>query len=169
MTIVNMKKVITSAYSKSSNSSGLILSCRNFTTWFVRQLSPKRCTEFSWSFVDQVFLIILLQRAIFRNLKITQTLKYLETHLFKKISAQCFEDHIQISWKKFFFEKNFFQGLGAFFVIAKPLIWASFFSTQNLFYNFFQVWLFDFIIVLKTCFKNLFRKTVKNWWFYSFK
>ena len=70
----------------------------------------------------------------------------------------------QISWKKFFFEKFFFQGLGAFFGTARPLIWASVFSTV-----FFQVWLFNFNIILKTCLKKLYRKTVKNWWFYSFK
>ena len=31
----------------------------------------------------------------------------------------------------FFFQKNVFQGLGAFFTTAKSLIWASFFSTKN--------------------------------------
>ena len=44
----------------------------------------------------------------------------------------------------------------------KPLIWAPFFSTKNLFYTFCQRWLYNFDILLKTYFRNLFRKTVKN-------
>ena len=32
---------------------------------------------------------------------------------------------VHISWKDVFFGKYFFQGLGAFFVTIKPLIWAS--------------------------------------------
>lgn len=43
------------------------------------------------------------------------------------------------------------------------------FFNKNYFYIFFQVWLFDFKIKLKTCFKKLFIKTVKNSWFYSFR
>ena len=31
------------------------------------------------------------------------------------------------------------------------------------------MWLFNLNIILKTCFKNLFRKSVKKWWYYSSK
>ena len=31
------------------------------------------------------------------------------------------------------------------------------------------MWLLNFNIILNTCFKNLFRRTVKNCWFHSFK
>ena len=41
-----------------------------------------------------------------------------------------------------FFEKIFFQGLGAFFMTKKPLIWVSFFPTKSQFCTFFQGWLF---------------------------
>ena len=50
----------------------------------------------------------------------------------KKISAHRFVDLICTNkLEEFFFKKNFFQGLGAFFTTAKPLIWASFFPTKN--------------------------------------
>ena len=45
----------------------------------------------------------------------------------------------QISWNQFFFEKYFFQGPGAFFAAAIPLIWALFFSKKNFLYSLFQV------------------------------
>ena len=51
---------------------GFILSCRNFTRWFVRQLSPRRCAEFSF-FVDPVLLIILRWRRAFPNQKIIES------------------------------------------------------------------------------------------------
>ena len=51
---------------------GFILSCRNFTRWFVRQFSPKRCAEFSF-FVDPVLLIILWWRRAFPNQKIIES------------------------------------------------------------------------------------------------
>ena len=51
---------------------------------------------------------------------------------FKKISAQRIVDLICTNkLGKFFFKNFFFQELGAFFTTAKPLIWASFFSTKN--------------------------------------
>ena len=78
--------------------------------------------------------------------------------------------YAQINWKNFsFFVKIFFQVLRAFFTAAKPLTWASFFFHKKIILYFFQVWLFSFNTILKICFKNLFRKTVKNWWFYYFK
>ena len=82
---------------------------------------------------------------------------------FGKISAQHFVGLICTNkLEGFFFDKIFFQGLGTFLATARRLIWASFFSTKRYFYFFFQGWLFNFNIILKTCFKNLFRKTVKK-------
>ena len=69
----------------------------------------------------------------------------------------------QTSWKNFFFENYFFQGLGVLPETRKPLIWVSFFSTKYQFYTFFQVRLFNFNITLKTYFENVFRKIMKNW------
>ena len=76
----------------------------------------------------------------YRNLNISRPiyLKKIPHTVLKIISAQ-------ISWKKFFFEKKLFQGLGAFFVIAKPLTWVSFFSTKYKFYTFFKC---DYLILI---------------------
>ena len=89
---------------------------------------------------------------------------------FKKIPAHYFVGLICTNkLEEYFFRKNFYQGLGAFITNATRLIWASFFSTKNQFYTFFQGWLFNFNVILKTCLKNLFKKTLKKWWFYFFK
>ena len=96
-------------------------------------------------------------------------LKYLEKPFIQKNVRHIILKIIsaQISRKNFFFPKKiFFQWFGDFFATIKPLIWASFFSTKKHFFSFFQVWLFNFNIILNICFKILFRKTVKNWWFY---
>ena len=51
---------------------------------------------------------------------------------FKNISAHHFVGLICTNkLERIFLEKDFFQGLGAFFPTAKPLIWTSFFSTKN--------------------------------------
>ena len=78
----------------------------------------------------------------------------------KKISAHRFVGLICTNkLERFFFSiKFFFQGLGAFFTTATRLIWASFFSTKKI----FQGRSFNFNIILKTCSKNSFRKTVKK-------
>ena len=62
-----------------------------------------------------------------------QKLNISRTIYFKKISAQRFEDLICTNKldRFVFFEKHFFQGLGAFFTTEKPLIWAPFFATKN--------------------------------------
>ena len=141
---VPLKQAMTSAYSKSSNSSGF------------NPILQKFCM--------MICEIIGYKTVYHRHLNISRLI-YLE-----KNSAYCFEFHnCTNKMEEFFFENKIFQGLGALFTTAKPLICASFFSTKKWFYTIFQVWLFNFNAILKTCFKNLFRKTVKNWWFYSFK
>ena len=87
-----------------------------------------------------------------------------ETPCFYRISFVVISSDIellwseQISWINIFFKKNFLQGLGAFFATAKPPFGSHFFP-----------WLFNFSIILKACFKKLFRKIVKYWWFCSCK
>ena len=67
------------------------------------------------------------------------------------------------NWSEFFFlKKIFFQELGTFFATAKSLIWVLFSSEKIYFFSFFQVWLFNFNLRLKTRFKNSFRKSVKK-------
>ena len=76
----------------------------------------------------------------------SSNVKYLKTNLFLK----------KRTWS--FLQECKTTNLGVIFLHKK----------LNLYY--FQVWLFNFnIILLKTCFKNLFRKTEKKLWFYSFK
>ena len=124
---------------------GLILSSRNFTRWFVRLLSPKRCAEFSWFFVDRVLLIISLWITIFRNLK--------RPIHFKKISAHRFEDHIctnKLEEFFFFFKKIYFKDLKLFSGLQNHwYLRLIFFHKKSILY-FFQVWLFNFNIILKT-------------------
>ena len=129
--------MITSAYSKNSNSSGFNPILQNFTRWFVRQFSPKQCAEFSWLFVDRVLLIILLRRTIFETLK-SPKLKYLETYSFQKNSAHRFEDHICTNnLERIFFEKAF-QGLRAFFALQNFWFWSQFFPQKISFIVFFK-------------------------------
>ena len=120
---------------------GLILSCRNFTRWFVRYLSPKSCAEFSWFFVYQVLLVILLRRTIFWNLKIT------ENNLFKKISAHGFEDHIRTNkLEEFFSKKLFFKDLELFCDYKTTGLGLIFFHKKNNFVVFFKC---DYLILIQ--------------------
>ena len=83
----------------------------------------------------------------------------------KKISANRFEEHVYTNnLEEVFLKKDFFQGLGAFFTTAKPLIWASFFPQQSNLVFFIQWQLFNFNIILKNYLEKL-----KKWWFYSIK
>ena len=69
---------------------------------------------------------------------------------------------IQISWKDLFPQKLFFHWLGAFFTTAERLIWVSYFSIKIYFILFFQGWLINFNIILKTCFKIYLENLWKN-------
>ena len=98
---------------------GLILSCRTFTRWYVRQLSPKQCTEF----LDLFFFLsvefyykIYCEEQFFGTLKLPK-LKYPKTHLlfFKKNPHTVLKIiSPQISWKEFFSKKSFSRA-GSFF------------------------------------------------------
>ena len=81
----------------------------------------------------------------------------------------------QISWKNFFFRKIFFSRTWSFFHHCKTTNLGLIFFHKKIILYFFQVWLFNFNTVLKTCFKNLFRKatatrslqatlTLSFWW-----
>ena len=153
--------MITSAHSKNFNSSGF-----NPT---LQKLDKMICVIIVCKTVCEIFLIFCRSSLInnfavknsFSEPKNQQMLSILRPVYFKKISAHLFI--VLICTNKLegiFFLKNFFQGLGVFFTTATRLIWASFFSTQRIL--FFQGWLFNFNVILKTSFKNLFRKTVKK-------
>ena len=120
-------------------------------------------------FSIHVFLIILLWRTIFRNIKFTKNCNIFRQSILKKISTHRFED--LICWKDFFFffKKIFFSMTWNFFHDCKTKHLGVFFGTKNQFYTFLQVWLFNFNAILKTSFQNSFTETEKKWWFYSFK
>ena len=134
------------------------------------------CELIAFKAVCRIFLIfcqlslisnfIVIEEQFFGTLK-SPKLKHLKTSLNKFPHTILKTISAQISCKIFFFFFFWiFFILFAFFVTAKPLIWALFFSTKKKkIYTFFQVWSFHFNIILKTCFKNLFRKTVKKRWF----
>ena len=99
---------------RASTLPGLILSYRNFTRWFVRQLSPKQCVN-CLNFLSIEFYWFYCEKQFFGTLK-SPKLKYLENHPLKKIPAQRFEDHIRTNkLEEFFFSKNvFFKDLELF-------------------------------------------------------
>ena len=121
---------------------------------------------FSWSsFIDN-FMVM----NSFSEPKSQWKLNISRPVYFEKISAQHLVGFICTNKPEgHFFDKFFFQGLGTFLTTPRRLIWASFFTTKKYLYTFFRGWLFDFNIILRTCFKNSFTKTKKKWWFYSFK
>ena len=91
-------------------------------------------------------------------------LNVLKSIYFKKISTHRFVDLIcSNKLEEFFFQKNFFSRTWSFFHDSKTTNLGVIFFHKKLVLYFFQGWLFNFNIILKTCFKNLFRKTVKKW------
>ena len=120
-----------------SNSSGFNPIFQKFCMMICEIIAYKTVCRIFRIFCRSSFINSFIAKSNFRTLK-SPKLNYLESHLFsphtvlKIISAQ-------ISWKNFFFEKTFFQGLGVFFTTAKSLITASFFSTKkNIFILFFK-------------------------------
>ena len=127
----------TSAYSKSSNSSGFNPILRKFCMIICEIFVYKTvCGIFliscRFSFINN-FIVKSPKLKYHRNLNISRPI-YLE-----KISVHCFEDHICTNkLEDCFFRRKFFQGLAAFFTTAKPLIWVSFFSTKKIILCFFS-------------------------------
>ena len=100
----------------------------------------------------------------FWNLKINPNLNILKPIYLKENSVHRFEDHICTNkLEELFYVKNFFSRTWSFFRDCKSTdLDFTFFHKKIILYFLFQVRLFNFMIILKTCFKNLFRKTVKN-------
>ena len=142
--------MITNTYSKSSNSSGLNPILQKFHEMIWEIIVSKKMSG----------IFVVLSWTFFWNRKITKTTNISKSIYFWKIFAYSFEHLICTNKLEgfFFFFKSFFQGLGAFYTNAKPLIWMLYFRTKYLILHFFQARLFDFNIIFKTSFKNLFRK-----------
>ena len=140
--------MITSTYSKSSNSLGLNPILQKFHEMICEIIVSKKMSG----------IFVVLWWKFFWNRKIIKTTNISKSFYFWKISANSFEDLICTNNLQGYFFFNFSQGLGAFYTNAKPLIWMLYFCTKYLILHFFEARLFDFNIIFKTSFKNLFRK-----------
>ena len=162
--------MITSAYSKSSNSSG----CNSILQKFYEMI----CEIIVYKTVRRIFLIFC-QSSFITNFIVKNHFSEHWNHrnlnnsrpiYFKKFSAHHFEDSICTNkLEEFFFRKKVFARTWSFFHDCKTADLSLIFFHKKLILYFFQVWLFNFNTILKTCFKNLFWKIVKNWWCVSFK
>ena len=109
--------MITSAYSKSSNSSGFNPILQKFYEMICEIIVSKTvCGIFLLFFVNRVLLIILWTGTIFRNRKITESKISRDPFISKKFPHIVFKIvSAQISWTDFFFEKQFFSRTWSFF------------------------------------------------------
>ena len=147
--------MITSAHFKSSNSPGFNPILQKFYKMICEIIVSKTICGIFLIFCRSFFINNFMVKNSFSEPKNERKLKYLEIHVYlKKFRTPFCRSYLYKLAGRIFFRKNSFRGL--FFI-------------KKWFYTFFQRWLFNFNIILKTCFKNLFKKTVKNWWFYSFK
>ena len=127
---ISLKKVITSAYSKSSNSSEFNPILQRFCDMICEIIVSKTVWGIFLIFCRPSFLDNFIVKSNFSEPQNHPNLNFSRPICLKKISTHSFENHIYINkLQEIFFGKIFFQGLGAFLVTAEPLIWASFFST----------------------------------------
>ena len=131
-------------------------------------MSPKRCAEISCFLCQSSFINNFIEKNNFSEPKNHRKLNILRPIYFKKISAHRFEDCICTNeLDGLFFRKTFFSRTWSFFHDWKTTNLGVIFFHKKLILCFFQRWLFNFNILLKTCFRNLFRKTVS--FFYDWK
>ena len=135
--MIFVKKVITSAHSKSSNSSGFNPILQKFY---------KICEIIASKTVCRIFLIFcrssfinnfMVKNSFSEPKNQNQKISRYQFIFLKNLHIVLEVLFVQINWK-LFFESFFFQGLGAFFTTATRLIWELFFSQKNNFIIFFQ-------------------------------
>ena len=130
--------MITSAYSKSSNSSGFNPILQKLYQTICDIIVSKMVFEISLFFCQSSFINNFMEKTNFLEPQNHRKLNISTPLYFKKISTLRFEDRIYTNkLDRFFFKKYFFQGLGTFFTTKKPLTWMSFFFHQNLILYFF--------------------------------
>ena len=136
---ISGKKLITSAYSKSSNFSGFIPILQKFYEMICEIIISKTvCGIFLFFLSVKILLIILWRRTIFGNRKITKKLNisrliYLKQnpHTLLKILF------VQIIWTDFFFRKTLFSRTWSFFHDWKTTnLGAIFFHKKIILYFF---------------------------------
>ena len=151
------KKIITSAYSKSSNFVGLNPILHKFCE-ICEIIFFKTVCGIVLIFCRSRFINDFFVKNIFLEPWNHQKLKSWPIFFFLKVSAQFFENLIFARSKLEGFFFNLLHLLGAFFMAANLLN----FLHKKLILYFFQVWLFNFNAILKICFKMYYRKLTKN-------
>ena len=161
---------MTSAHSKSSNSSGFNPILKKFYKMICKIIVSKTVGRIFLIFCRSISINNSMLKNSFSEPNNQRKLNISRPICFKKTSAHRFVDLICTNWLEgFFFRKIFFSMTWSFFHDFNTTNLGVFFLGKKIILHFFQGWLFNFNIILKTCFKNLFRKTVKKWWFYSFR
>ena len=131
------QKVITSAHSKSSNSSGFNPILQKFYEIIREIIVSKILCGIFLIFCLSSFISNFIVKNNFWEPQNHWNLNISITIYLKKISAHGFEDYTRTNKLEefffffFFFKKVVFQRLGAFLATTKPLVWASFFSTKK--------------------------------------
>ena len=129
--------MITSAHSKSSNSSGFNPILQKFYKICEIIASETVCGIFL-IFCRSSFINNFMVKNSFSEPKNQRKLNISRPIYLKKNSVHCFVGHICTNeLEGIFYRKNFFQGLGAFFTTATQLIWVAFSSTKKIILYFF--------------------------------
>ena len=137
--------MITSAHSKSSNSSGFNPILQKFYEMICEIIVSKTVCGIFLIFCRSSFINNFMAKNNFWEPKNHRKLNISRPIYFKKISTHRFIDLVCTNKLEDFLFLFFFQGLGAFSATAKPLIWASFFPTKNNFILFFKD---DYLILI---------------------
>ena len=131
----SLKKVITSLYSKSSNSSGFNPILQKFYEMICEIIVSS--AEFFCFLVNPVLLIVLWRRTIFRSRKIASRIS--RPIYFKKMYPHRFEDRICTNkLDAFFFRKTFFSRTWSFFHDWKAINLGVIFFHKKLIFHFFS-------------------------------
>ena len=124
--------MITSAHSKSSNSSGFNPILQKFCKMICKIIVSKTMCGVFLIFCRSSFMNNFLMKNSFSERKNLRKLYISRPVYFQKIFAHLFAGIICINkLEGFFSKKKFFQGLGAFFSTATRLIWVLFFVTKK--------------------------------------
>ena len=138
--------MITTVHSKSSNFSGFNPILPKFYEMIFEIIFSKTVYGIFLIFCQSSFINDFMVKNNFSEPKNHQKVKYLKTHLFlKNFRTPIFRSYLYKEAEILFFKKDFFQGLGAFFTTAKPLILASFSSIKINFILFFKG---DYLILI---------------------
>ena len=129
-----VKKMKTSAHSKSSNSSGFNPILQKFYNMICEITASKTVCGIFLIFSRSSFIYNFMMKNSFQEPKNRRKLNISRPIYFKKISAHHFAGLTctnKLEGIFFFVDKIFFQGLGPFSTTATRLIWASFFCTKK--------------------------------------